>query len=186
MWLLSRNFDHISTYSSLISMSLSLKWVGWGWALIWVWLEGGGGARGRLFEAWRLLTFSAFRMGAYSRWALIRGWALIRTNTVGPSEYKPLQKYISPSKRAFEKYKPRDLFSEFYGITLFLYFKGKSSITAQTDNEIYLQASEGSKLPRAFLFLFQQENSSGDFSFSHVAMHLRNALRADVLNTDGA
>ena len=24
----------------------------------------------------RLLTFSAFRMGAYSRWALIRGWAL--------------------------------------------------------------------------------------------------------------
>ena len=25
-----------------------------------------------------LLTFSAFRMGAYSRWALIRGWALIR------------------------------------------------------------------------------------------------------------
>ena len=34
---------------------------------------GGGG---------RLLTFSAFRMGAYSRWALIRGWALIRINTV--------------------------------------------------------------------------------------------------------
>ena len=32
---------------------------------------------GRLFEAGRLLTFSAFRMGAYSRWALIRGWALI-------------------------------------------------------------------------------------------------------------
>ena len=24
----------------------------------------------------RLLTFSAFRMGAYSRWVLIRGWAL--------------------------------------------------------------------------------------------------------------
>ena len=34
----------------------------------------------------RLLTFSAFRMGAYSRWALIRGWALIRINTVCPSE----------------------------------------------------------------------------------------------------
>ena len=32
---------------------------------------------GRLFEAGRLITFSAFRMGAYSRWALIRGWALI-------------------------------------------------------------------------------------------------------------
>ena len=30
----------------------------------------------------RLLNFSAFRMGAYSRWALIRDWALIRINTV--------------------------------------------------------------------------------------------------------
>ena len=30
----------------------------------------------------RLLTFSAFSMGAYSRWALIRGWAIIRINTV--------------------------------------------------------------------------------------------------------
>ena len=29
-----------------------------------------------------LLTFSAFRMGAYLRWVLIRGWALIRKNTV--------------------------------------------------------------------------------------------------------
>ena len=37
---------------------------------------------GRLFEAGRLLTFSAFRMDAYSRWALIGGWALIRINTV--------------------------------------------------------------------------------------------------------
>ena len=37
---------------------------------------------GRLFEAGRLLTFSVFSMGAYSRWALIRGWALIRINTV--------------------------------------------------------------------------------------------------------
>ena len=54
--------------------------MGWGWALIWVWLGGRGG--GRLFKAGRLLTFSAFRMGAYSRWALIRGWALIRINTV--------------------------------------------------------------------------------------------------------
>ena len=54
----------------------SFKWLEWGWALIWVWLGGGGG--GRLFEAGRLLTFSAFGMDAYSRWALIRGWALIR------------------------------------------------------------------------------------------------------------
>ena len=42
----------------------------------------GGGGGGRLFEAGRLLTFSAFSMGAYSRLALIRGWALIRINTV--------------------------------------------------------------------------------------------------------
>ena len=42
----------------------------------------GGRRGGPLFEAGCLLTFSAFRMGAYSRWALIRGWALIRINTV--------------------------------------------------------------------------------------------------------
>ena len=30
----------------------------------------------------RLLTFSIFRVGAYSMRALIRGWALIRINTV--------------------------------------------------------------------------------------------------------
>ena len=42
----------------------------------------GGGGGGRLFEAGRLLSFSAFRMGTYSRWALIRGWAFIRINTV--------------------------------------------------------------------------------------------------------
>jgi len=34
----------------------------------------------------RLLTFSAFRMGAYSRWALIRDWALIRINTIAESK----------------------------------------------------------------------------------------------------
>ena len=45
-------------------------------------MGGGWGRGGRLFEAGRLLTFSANRMGAYSRWALIRGWALIRINTV--------------------------------------------------------------------------------------------------------
>ena len=41
-------------------------------------VEGRWGGGGRFFEAGRLLTFSAFRMGAYSRWALIRGLALIR------------------------------------------------------------------------------------------------------------
>ena len=35
-----------------------------------------------LFKAGRVLTFSAFRMSAYSRWALIRGWAPIGINTV--------------------------------------------------------------------------------------------------------
>ena len=50
-----------------LSLSGSGREVGWGWSL---------------FEAGRLLTFSAFRMGAHSRWALIRGWALIRINTV--------------------------------------------------------------------------------------------------------
>jgi len=39
--------------------------------------ERGSGRGGRLFEAGCLLTFSAFRMGAYSRWTLIRGWAPI-------------------------------------------------------------------------------------------------------------
>ena len=37
----------------------------------------GRGWGGHLFEAGCSLTFSAFRMGAYSRWALMRGWALI-------------------------------------------------------------------------------------------------------------
>ena len=39
-------------------------------------MEGGWDVGGRL------LSFSAFRMGTYSREALIRGWALIRRNTV--------------------------------------------------------------------------------------------------------
>ena len=52
---------------ALLSLSGIGREVGWG---------------GLLFEAGRLLTFSAFRMGAYSRWALIRSWALIRINTV--------------------------------------------------------------------------------------------------------
>ena len=42
----------------------------------------GGGGCGRLFEAGRLLTFPTYRVGDYSRWALIRGWALNRINTV--------------------------------------------------------------------------------------------------------
>ena len=41
---------------------------------------------GHLFEAGRLLTFSAFRMDTYSRCALIRGWAVIQINTVSKFE----------------------------------------------------------------------------------------------------
>ena len=37
---------------------------------------------GRLFEAGHLLTFPTYRVGADSRWALIRGWALNRINMV--------------------------------------------------------------------------------------------------------
>ena len=40
----------------------------------------GGG--GHLIEDGRLLTFSASRMSAYSRLALIGDWTLIRINTV--------------------------------------------------------------------------------------------------------
>ena len=46
--------------------------------------EGGvgwGGGR-HLFVAGCVLTFSACRMGANSRWTLIQGWALIRINRV--------------------------------------------------------------------------------------------------------
>ena len=54
----SSEFGRVSYY-----LLLEFLWEGVGW----------GG---------RLLAFSAFRMGAYSRWALIQGWALNRINTV--------------------------------------------------------------------------------------------------------
>ena len=54
-------------------------------------MDGGGG---RLFEAGRLLTFSTFRVGAYSRWELIQGGSLIKriNYTVLPCSlcYRPL------------------------------------------------------------------------------------------------
>ena len=52
---------------------------------------------GGLFEVGRLLTFSAFRMGVYSRWVLIRGWALIRINTVD------IIYYFGPNLKSQEK-----------------------------------------------------------------------------------
>ena len=56
-------------------------------------MGGGGGGR--------LLTFSAFSMGAYSRWALIRGWALIRINTVSKLRFFnfPLKKILPHVQR---------------------------------------------------------------------------------------
>ena len=72
-----------SSGKSLISTySIFGGWGGGGRFFEFEWEWKGGGVGGRLFEAGRLLTFSALRMGAYSRWALIRDWALIRINTV--------------------------------------------------------------------------------------------------------
>ena len=48
-----------------------------GWGGVSAYLSLIGRSRG-----WALINFSAFRMGAYPRWGLIRGWALIRINTV--------------------------------------------------------------------------------------------------------
>ena len=68
---------------------------------------------GRLFEVGRLLIFSPFRMGAYSKWALIRGWALVRINTgmctvllppPHPGWVTPLYKlyrYVTPHRAGF-------------------------------------------------------------------------------------
>ena len=58
----------------------SSRWSGGGRFFEFNW-EGEGWS-GRLFEAGRLLTFSGFRMSAYSRKAPIRGWVPIRVNTV--------------------------------------------------------------------------------------------------------
>ena len=60
--------------------------IGWGGGGAYLSLIGAGGGGGR-----RLLTFSAFRMGAYSKWRLIRGWALIRINTVSKSCFSAIQ-----------------------------------------------------------------------------------------------
>ena len=63
----SSGWGGVGAYLSLIGRGR-----GWGWG-------------GPFFVAGRLLTFPAFRMGAYSRWALIRGWTLIRINKVNSS-----------------------------------------------------------------------------------------------------
>ena len=75
-----------STYSISISISLSLtsifsEFSGTAFSMSDI-VGGGWGGGGRFFGTGRLLPFSAIRMGAYSRWALIRGSALIWINTV--------------------------------------------------------------------------------------------------------
>ena len=66
---ITKSYHAFTKHGIQVFMAGDINQAMWGWG-------------GRLFEAGRLLTFSAFRMGAYSRWALIRGWALIRINTV--------------------------------------------------------------------------------------------------------
>ena len=64
------------------------------------WKGVGGG--GRLFEAGCLLTFSAFRMGAYSRWALIRDWAPIPINTVSLSNVHFFSTSVSQKRKIID------------------------------------------------------------------------------------
>ena len=47
-----------------------------------------------------LLTFPAFRMGAYSGWALIRGLAFVRINTVPRITSKNYLSELPRTKRA--------------------------------------------------------------------------------------
>ena len=55
------------------------------------------GAQNYFIGGWggRLLTFPTERVGAYSRWVLIRGWALNRINTVyGFVDYSGFEKVM--------------------------------------------------------------------------------------------
>ena len=72
------------------------------------------------------LTFSAFRMGAYSRWAVIRGRALIRINTV----VKFMKKNLDRANKFCQSLSP----SSYRGSTFMvsIYIKGKKSGTLGT------------------------------------------------------
>ena len=65
--------------SLILEFIHSSGWVGSERLFEFDWEEEGVGAYSTLGTL--LLTFSSFRMSAYSRWPLIRGW-LIRINTV--------------------------------------------------------------------------------------------------------
>ena len=64
--------------------------------------ERGWGGGGRLFKAGRLLFFSAFRMGAYLRWALIRDWAPIPINTVSLSNVHFFSTSVSQKRKIID------------------------------------------------------------------------------------
>ena len=88
-------FGRVSYY-----LLLEFLWEGVGWGA-------------RLFEAGRLSTFSAFRMDAYWRWALIRGWALNRINTVNGKHNTAFR--ARKVTGTFEKQVPGATFSEMPG-----------------------------------------------------------------------
>ena len=90
----------------------------------------GGGGGGRLFGAGCSLTFSAFGMGAYLRWAPIRGWALIRINMVYMNSTKcrqvmnqiTIQILIHPTTTYQQKFFLKFSFCSFVYLLLLLFF----------------------------------------------------------------
>ena len=56
---------------SLLLVLVLIQFLGGGVGVVAYLSLSGRGVGGRLFEVGRSLTFSAFRMGAYSRWVLI-------------------------------------------------------------------------------------------------------------------
>ena len=74
-----------------------------------------------LFKAGRLLTFSTFRMGAYSRWVLIGGWVSIRINTVSPEPLLILRLKECKLSTKMCRTDPSAMFSTSMSATILLY-----------------------------------------------------------------
>ena len=99
--------------SLLLEFIHSSGWDGGIKALIWVWLGGGG--------CGRLLTFSAFSMGAYLRWVLIRintvctlykDWANFwKMNALQRQNSRPQQKFGRWTPRTHES--PHELMHQY-------------------------------------------------------------------------